>query len=285
MIVGWGIGALEIVLFFLISGSIRFFSRPLHSVNPITYYWLCMTTLTGIWEATYLTSYNEVVTIAQDLINTTSHVWTNHYSLSYVIPTKLARIFYAEYGAWADREYMSTSDDWSHTIEGTHAIFCAVFAFIGLLSKACGNDVKARLVVAMGMAFQLMNSILYMIEYGIQTKLAYNVNYNNDSFPLGYAMLDRPFMYVNVFWLVMPTFIMAYELYYYRLGANDTTYTSNRYIDETEMEKMLHVSKSIIHPQEENTPPPYEEYTVNKLNEMNEENDKPIIKRRLQYEE
>ena len=34
---------------------------------------------------------------------------------------KLARIFYAEYGAWADREYMVSSDDWSRTIEGSHA--------------------------------------------------------------------------------------------------------------------------------------------------------------------
>ena len=60
------------------------------------------------------------------LITNKEHVWTNQYSLSYVWPWKLSKIFYAEYGAWADREYMSLTDDWSHTIEGTHALFCAL---------------------------------------------------------------------------------------------------------------------------------------------------------------
>ena len=246
MIVGWGIGALEILFFFIVSGFIRHMNTNLKSVNAITYYWLCMTTLTGIWEASYLTNYDNIVTMAQNLITTNTHVWTNNYSLSYVLPTKLAHIFYAEYGAWADREYMSTRDDWSHTIEGTHAIFCAVFACVGLLAKEYGNVMKARLVVAMGMAFQLMNSILYMIEYGIQSGDVHSVNYNNSSFPLGKAMIERPFMYVNVFWLVMPTFIMAYELYYYRLGRPYTNYAPARYISSQELEKMLHVSKKPI---------------------------------------
>ena len=66
----------------------------------------------------------------------------------------------------------------------------------------------------MAMAFQLMNSIMYMIEYGIQCNSIRSPNYyNNSEFPLGVAMSERPFMYVNLFWLVMPTYIIFYEIF------------------------------------------------------------------------
>ena len=209
---GFAIGGLEILFFMLISGSLKFFFNSLRSINSVCYYWLCMTVLTGFWEATYLTNYNEVVTMAVGLIKNDTHVWTNEYDFSYVLPWKLAKIFYAEYGAWADREYMSVVDPWSHTIEGTHMLFCAVFAFFGLLAGFEKKTLKSVIAVAMAMAFQLMNSVLYMIEYGIQTQDTTSVNYNTSDFPLGVVMLDRPFMYVNVFWLIMPTFVIFFEL-------------------------------------------------------------------------
>jgi hypothetical protein len=209
---GFAIGGLEILFFMLISGSLKFFFNSLRSINGVCYYWLCMTVLTGFWEATYLANYNEVVTMANGLIQNNTHVWTNEYDFSYVLPWKLAKIFYAEYGAWADREYMSIIDPWSHTIEGTHMLFCAVFAFFGLLAGFEKKTLKSVIAVAMAMSFQLMNSVLYMVEYGIQTQDAGSVNYNTSDFPLGIAMLDRPFMYVNVFWLIMPTFVIFFEL-------------------------------------------------------------------------
>ena len=100
----------------------------------------------------------------------------------------MAKIFYAEYGAWADREYMSTTDPWSHTIEGTHALFCAVFALFGMIARIDKKTTKSLIVVGMSMAFQLMNSILYMIEYGIQCKTPGTVNYDRPAFPLGRLM-------------------------------------------------------------------------------------------------
>ena len=45
-----------------------------------------------------------------------------------------------------------------------------------------------------------MNSIMYMIEYGIQCNSIRSPNYyNNSEFPLGVAKSERPFMYVNLF--------------------------------------------------------------------------------------
>lgn len=224
---GFAIGGLEILFFMMISFLIKRFFVVLHNINSICYYWLCMTILTGFWEVSYLTNYNEIVSVANNLINTTTHVWTNDYDLSYVNPWKLAKIFYAEYGAWADRQYMSISNPWSHTIEGTHALFCATFALFGMIARLDKKTTKSLIVVGMAMAFQLMNSILYMVEYGIQCTDSTNVNYNNASWPLGKMMIKRPFMYVNVFWLIMPTYILFYEIFNVTINNNEALTNDN----------------------------------------------------------
>jgi hypothetical protein len=242
LITGWGIGLLEISLFMLISFTLKKFFVSMNQLNNICYYWLCMTILTGLWESTYLSTYSSVVNSANQLVNNTEHVWSNKYDLSYILPWKLSHIFYAEYGAWADREYMSIKDDWSHYIEGTHMIFCAIFSFFGLLSGLERRTTKSLIVVGMAMAFQLMNSILYMVEYGIQCGDITSPNYyNNTEFPLGTMMIYRPFMYVNVFWLIMPTYIMFYEIF-------NTTLNKYQRINSNSLELQLF----------ENEPPSYD---------------------------
>ena len=94
-----------------------------------------ITILTFVWEYSYIADYDEVTVYANQLIEKEEHVWTNHYDLSYVLPWKLARIFYAEYGAYADREYKATDIDWSKTVESSHAIFCGLFSLFCLLIK------------------------------------------------------------------------------------------------------------------------------------------------------
>tara|TARA_B100000242_G_C42968264_1_gene449225 strand:+ start:162 stop:1037 length:876 start_codon:yes stop_codon:yes gene_type:complete len=228
---GWGIGALEILSFMSIAGLFKCCLRPLHNINKVTYYWLCMTILTGFWETSYITNYNEIVGMGVNLIKTNTSVWTNYYDITYVNPWSLAKIFYAEYGAWADREYMSTIDPWSHTIEGTHALFCAVFALFGMIARIDKKTTKSLIVVGMSMSFQLMNSILYMIEYGIQCQTPGTVNYDRPSFPLGRLMGHRWFMYVNVFWLVMPTFIIFYEIF--NTSINNYSINNNNEIENS----------------------------------------------------
>lgn len=265
--IGWGIGAFEILFFMLITGSFKYFFNSLRQINSICYYWLCMTTLTGIWEASYLTNYDTIVSYANELIQKNAHVWTSQYDFSYLLPWKLAYIFYAEYGAWADREYMSLQDPWSHTVEGTHMIFCAVFAFFGLLSGFEKKTVKSLICVSMAMAFQLMNSVMYMIEYNIQTTEIYSVNYdNNTSFPLGTAMIKRPFMYVNIFWLIMPTYIIFFELFNLTIlnkalinsSTNNTTNTDTPLIVLNEKQTKISQGKKYTELDCEDPPPHYE---------------------------
>lgn len=239
---GWCIGALELLGFMSIAGLFKYCLHPLHNINKVTYYWLCMTILTGIWETSYITNYNEISGISVNLIKTNTSVWTKHYDITYINPWSLAKIFYADYGAWADREYKSTTNPWSRTIEGTHALFCAVFAFFGMLARLDKKTVKSLIIVGMSMSFQLMNSVLYMIEYGIQCKTIGSMNYDSLSFPLGKLMCLRWFMYVNVFWLIMPTFVIFYEIINtsnnnvsnsnsntLSINSNDIDYPENKY--------------------------------------------------------
>ena len=99
MITGIDIGIYEIFMFFLISYHIKKKSKHLDTINTVAYYWIMMTILTGIWEFSFITNYKNVNLISTNFIETKTHVWTTKYDLSYILPWKLAYIFYAEYGA------------------------------------------------------------------------------------------------------------------------------------------------------------------------------------------
>ena len=60
----------------------------------------------------------------------------------------------------------------------------------------------------MAMGCQFMNSILYILQYNIQTKLISNINYNSNIFPCGKFLIKRPFMYINIFWTIMPIYVI-----------------------------------------------------------------------------
>jgi len=210
---GWVIGMIELTLYFLTSSQIRKRYRPFKKMDTITYYWLSMTILTLIWECAFVLDYKNVNIISQQLIKNKEHVWNNEYDLSYVLPWKLSTIFYAEYGAYADREYMINRNDWSRVIESTHALFCGLFAYFTLYSKTTKRENKNYLIsLGVSMGSQLMNSILYMSNYFNQLEDIHNVNYCKSDFPCGFVLLYRPFMYVNILWTLMPLYTIIKAL-------------------------------------------------------------------------
>ena len=213
MITGVGIGILEIMLFLVTSFCIGCKYKSLKKINVLSYYWLMMTILTMIWEFFYITNYKKVLSMANNYIVKDIHVWTNQYDLSYVLPWKLSGIFYAEYGAYADKEYMLLSDDWSRVIEGSHAMCCGIFALFCIIAKASKKHKNYLVCMSVSMGTQLMNSILYMANYYIQMRDINSKNYCNDTFPCGLVLLERPFMWVNLFWTVCPLFVILNELF------------------------------------------------------------------------
>ena len=212
---GWEIAFGELGLYFLISHKIREYYHELKNMDVIAYYWFTMTILTLIWECSFVYNFKNINVLSQDLIRNNTHVWTNDYGIQYLWPWKSAFIFYAEYGAYADREYMTDTNDWSRVIESSHAIFCGIFSFLVLyqkinnrsFTKSTGVSLnKYYIAVGVSMGSQVMNSILYMANYLIQINDRYNINYCSEIFPCHRALSSRPFMYVNVFWTVMPSY-------------------------------------------------------------------------------
>ena len=210
---GYVVGILELSLFMFGSIFIRRSFHQLQSINKITYFWVMMTILTGIWEIAYISDYSHVVNMSSQLIKNKQHVWTNDiYNISYVLPWKLSHIFYSEYGAWADREYMSNSDDWSRIIESSHCTQCALCSLIAVIFKIFDNHNNYLISLSVSMGTQFMNSFLYMFAYFIQENDPNNANYANSTFPSDTWLIKRPFMWVNILWLVMPFYTISYYL-------------------------------------------------------------------------
>jgi hypothetical protein len=207
-------GALmELLLFYLSAHWLRSTNNNLQKIDVVSYYWLCFTVLTGFWESVYILCYGKVVTYASQLREKDQHVWKLEYPVTMIIPSSLSKVFYAEYGAWADREYMSRKDDWSRLIESTHALFCGLFSLQALL-LAYFNSGHIYVAAGVAMGSQMMNSILYMGQYFLQCHDPKNVNYNTSSFPTGKWLSERPFMWVNIFWMIMPAYVVFTTMYH-----------------------------------------------------------------------
>ena len=104
---------------------------------------------------------------------------------------------------------MNLANDGSRSIESTHAIVSGVFAFLALYNKYKGNNKEYILMIGISMGSQLMNSLLYMIQYFIQLDERYSVNYDSKIFPSGILLSKRPFMWVNLFWTLLPIYTLS----------------------------------------------------------------------------
>ena len=208
MIYGILIAIIELGIFFITAKNIRKKYNQLQHINVYAYYWLMLTILTMVWEVSFILNYKKTNHISKQLLLTKTHVWTNTYDLSYLLPWNLAKIFYAEYGSYADREYMIVTDDWSRIIESSHAIFCGVFSLLTILFTINKQKQFYLISLGVGMGSQLMNSILYMANYAIQIRNPDNINYNTVEFPCGPLLLKRSFMWVNIFWTIMPSYVI-----------------------------------------------------------------------------
>lgn len=212
MFTGLEIAGIEVGIFIIMAFFIRKYIISLTRINKLVYYWMMFTILTGFWEFSFITHYKYVNNISRTLIASDEHVWSSKYNISYILPWKMAYIFYAEYGAYADREYMVIKDDWSRVIEGTHALFCALFCLFAFLFNIYGKKNRYTICLSVGMGGQFMNSILYLVNYFIQCNNPYNVNYGTPEFPTGKFLSKRLFMYVNVFWFLFPAYTILHLL-------------------------------------------------------------------------
>ena len=198
---------IELIIYFYISHHLRN-NYNYTGIDTLSYYWITFTILTGLWETTYLLRRNSVIDTSKQLIKNREHVWTNKYPISVIIPKNFSKIFYSEYGAWADREYMTNTNKWSAFVEGSHCLFCAGLSLVSLIYYYYGNNLNFYIALSTAMGNQFMNSVLYLAEYTIQVRDPNSLNFNTDKFPTGVMLLKRPFMWINILWIVMPVYIV-----------------------------------------------------------------------------
>ena len=203
----------ELQFFFGVSELLYNVCSGLQNIDRISYYWMMFTILTAKWESGYLANRIRVNSNSRNLIDNKEHVWTNMYTLDNLAPKKFAILFYSEYAAYADREYMTRVDIWSALIESTHALLCGSISLAAFGSAVLYLDTLYKVFISLAMGGQLMNSVLYLGEYSIQIKNKDSVNYPSSSFPLGNYMIARPFMYINGLWTIMPIYVSVNVLY------------------------------------------------------------------------
>jgi len=209
-VTGITIGVIELILFYFLAKFLRNENNDLNKINEFSYYWMMMTCLTAIWEIAFIINYKKIIKISDRFMRNKTTVWSSKFNLKYIIPWNLSKIFYADYGANADKEYISTVDIWSRTIEGSHFLFCGFFSLLALVFS--GDKNLYNFFTAIGMSSQLMNSVLYMTEYYIQTQNVNSINYDSPKFPCGFMMMKRPFMYVNILWTLFPSIVLLNTL-------------------------------------------------------------------------
>jgi len=205
-ITGFQGAIIELSLFFVSATIIR--NAYDIQMGLVPYYWLAFTVLTGMWEMSYVFNKKQVCKMAASLVKNDEHVWKKTYNLRMVLPHNLAKVFYAEYAAHADRLYGSSVFPWKYwsiVIEFTHCACCGLCALLMFLSLyGQFNDKVVDQFLVQSMSFQAMNSILYMSMYFIQTRDCGSVNFITDKFPVK----ERKFMLINIFWTLMPTIIL-----------------------------------------------------------------------------
>ena len=210
-VLGYQLALIEIFLFGISAWFLRL-CTPLNEINGLVYYWVMFTILTGIWETFFVIHYPVVVDVAKGLLINKTHVWTQNYTSYDLNPSNFSQLFYAEYGAYADREYMDSKGEWSRVIESSHSLLCGAFCLLAVINYLFNNVAEFIFCLSVAMGSQLMNSILYMVNYIIQVNEPSSLNYNTTNFPSGKFLEKRPFMYINIFWTLMPVVIIFYLL-------------------------------------------------------------------------
>lgn len=202
---------MELVAFFVGAYIARDYF-DLCEINTFTYYWMAFTVLTGAWELAYLFSKLEVSFMGAELIRTKESTFFKTYNLRMIRPRNLSLVFYSDYAAWADRLYMDPKNPWSLVIEGTHCLCCALPCLLSLIALTNYYYTLSDQLMFCGMAWQMMNSVLYISQYLIQTRQSSSPNYDSVNWPCGEYMLGRPFMWINAFWTLCPLLVILTNL-------------------------------------------------------------------------
>ena len=96
-----------------------------------------------------------------------------------------------------------------------------------------------NILLSIGMGSQLMNSILYLVNYFHQTRDSNSVNYVTNDFPCGEYLQHRLFMYVNVLWTLLPLYVILCLVREYNERTNNDKYNMEKLLIDKNVETRM----------------------------------------------
>ena len=199
----------ELSLFWFSSYALATVFPSLQNIETVTYYWLMFTILTGIWEFSYIKNMKKVRRVGMKLLSKKKHIWNNLYNLKTLIPTKFAIQYYAEYGAYADREYYYLRDYKSLIIDSSSSVQSGFYSLLGLLFYLFDSYSCALAFISLSISLQFVSNFIYLSEYYCQLYDSLSYNFNTTRFPCGKFLTKRPMMLINFLSLIVPSYIIG----------------------------------------------------------------------------
>ncbi len=198
---------IAMVIFNNIYSIINFIDLP-----KFVFYWIAFSILVCIYEIAYLYNFKNITRNAKALIKTKNSIWFEKYDISKLLPWKFAKLFYTDYIANSDREYINNNTKYGKIIESTHLFICGGLYLLALIMNIYGNINKFKTLLFMSFGAQIMNIIMYTLFLYFQIHNKFSSNYASKRFPIGRYYEKRPFTYINIIYIIMIISIIIYYI-------------------------------------------------------------------------
>ena len=174
---------------------IKYFLYP--KITYIKFFWIASTIINAIYKLGYIQNYRYIKEYAKELKEFKRHIWEYNFDYYYLLPYNFGTAFYAEYGQYADREYIKYDPidsinimEYSQSLE--HIGISLPILSLYLLTYHINNYPSLLTIVAFN---SLLTNIVYLGKYLKSCKTPNHCNYNTELFPRGFMFHKRPLIY------------------------------------------------------------------------------------------
>lgn len=193
-------GLLLIILNFFYMLITSFFLKIFYTnLNYIIYYWLILTLYSCYNHCLYLIDIDKVNRISNTLWITKKNIWFKEYELTNKNIFKSYQLIYSEYNANNDREYQQKSFYYI-LLRGIINIIFGIISIL-ILFYYYINYYTSILLIIILTSLQIIYYSYYIKIYLKQTDNLRSRNLITLNFPLGYYLLKRPMIYINLFYI------------------------------------------------------------------------------------
>ena len=213
--------------------------------NIILYNWLGINSMINICKCVCYYKKETIYNGTLYLVNKSISIWTTSYPFYMVLPWNFIILMFINYSSYVDREYINIIDTWDKIITGKYyyiyiygilyGIYNCIdhlFIFFALAGQIINTslffnitrkynvlillyiiatlyqDIMYNYIIYFIMSSQILETLLYLKNYYYQTSLSSSLNMNSIDFKCGKLFINRPFIYFNLMWIVVPLYIL-----------------------------------------------------------------------------